>query len=135
MGAGTRNAYNTSVTHYHRISERFAFSAGGFYDYQGGFFRNATRNNEKVDKGQSAGGRFRGIYLPSENWKVDLNVSYEYSDQGGYPYFYMGSLDPAAQKENLKPYIGKISNDEAGSYYRNLMNAGLNLEYRHSTSH
>ena len=130
MGAGTRNAYNTSVTHYHRISERFAFSAGGFYDYQGGFFRNATRNNEKVDKGQSAGGRFRGIYLPSENWKVDLNVSYEYSDQGGYPYFYMGSLDPAAQKENLKPYIGKISNDEAGSYYRNLMNAGLNLEYQ-----
>ena len=130
MGAGTHNAYNASVTHYHRTSERFAFSTGGFYDYQGGFFRNATLNNKKVDKGQSAGGRFRGIYLPSENWKVDLNVSYEYSDQGGYPYFYMGSVNPAAQSEELKPMIGTISNNEEGNYYRNLVNTGLNLEYQ-----
>lgn len=130
LGAGTHNAYNASVTHYHRTSDRFAFSTGGFYDYQGGFFRNVVRGNEKVDKGQSAGGRFRGIYLPTENLKLDLNVSYEYSDQGGYPYFYMGKIDPAEQKEDLKPYIGKISNDEASSYYRNLMNAGLNIEYQ-----
>ena len=106
MGAGTHNAYNTSLTHYHRISERFAFSTGGFYDYQGGFFRNAARNNEKADKGQSAGGRFRGIYLPSENWKVDLSLSYEYSDQGGYPYFYMGNLNPDKQDEQLRPFVG-----------------------------
>ncbi len=130
LGAATHNAYNASVTHYHRTSERFAFSTGGFYDYQGGFFRNATLNNKKVDKGQSAGGRFRGIYLPSENWKVDLNVSYEYSDQGGYPYFYMGSINPVAQSEELKPMIGTISNNEEGNYYRNLMNTGLNLEYQ-----
>ncbi|WP_300704750.1 TonB-dependent receptor [Bacteroides sp.] len=130
MGAGTHNAYNASVTHYHRVSDRFAFSTGGFYDYQGGFFRNVVRNNEKVDKGQSAGGRFRGIYLPTENLKLDLNISYEYSDQGGYPYFYMGKINPTEQKEELKPYIGKISNDERSSYYRNLMNAGLNIEYQ-----
>lgn len=130
MGAGTHNAYNASVTHYHRTSERFAFSTGGFYDYQGGFFRNVVRGNEKVDKGQSLGGRFRGIYLPTENLKLDLNVSYEYSDQGGYPYFYMGKINLAEQKEDLKPYIGKISNDERSSYYRNLMNAGLNIEYQ-----
>ena len=79
MGAGTYNAYNTSLTHYHRLSERFAFSTGGFYDYQGGFFRNTVRD-EKADKGQSAGGRIRAIYLPSDNWKVDLNINYEYSD-------------------------------------------------------
>lgn len=130
LGAGTHNAYNASVTHYHRTSDRFAFSTGGFYDYQGGFFRNVVRGNEKVDKGQSAGGRFRGIYLPTENLKLDLNVSYEYSDQGGYPYFYMGKINPAEQKDELKPYIGKISNNEASSYYRNLMNAGLNIEYQ-----
>lgn len=130
MGAATHNAYNASVTHYHRASDRFAFSTGGFYDYTGGFFRNAFLNNKKIDKGQSAGGRFRGIYLPSENWKVDLNVSYEYSDQGGYPYIYTGSINPAAQKEDLKPYIGTISNNEENSYYRNLLNAGLNLEYQ-----
>ena len=62
MGAGTHNAYNTSLTHYHRVSERFAFSTGGFYDYEGGFFRNAALNNKKIDKGQSAGG-LSFIYL------------------------------------------------------------------------
>lgn len=128
MSAGTRNAYNASLTHYHRLSERFAFSTGGFYDYEGGFFRNV--NKKKVDKSRSAGGRFRGIYLPSENWKVDLNLNYEYSDQGGYPYYYTGSVNPSAQKEELKPYIGTISNNRENSYYRNLMNAGLNLEHQ-----
>ena len=130
IGAATHNAYNASLTHYHRVSDRFAFSTGGFYDYEGGFFRNAFLKNKKIDKGQSGGGRFRGIYLPTENWKVDLNVSYEYSDQGGYPYIYTGSVNPAAQSEDLKPYIGTISNNEESSYYRNLLNAGLNLEYQ-----
>lgn len=130
IGAGTHNVYNTSLTHYHRTSEKFAFSTGGFYDYQGGFFRNAARGNEKVDKSQSAGGRFRGIYLPSDNWKMDLSLSYEYTDQGGYPYFYMGSLNEGTQKKDLTPYIGKIANNEQSSYYRNLLNAGLNIEYQ-----
>lgn len=129
IGAGTHNAYQTSLTHYHRSSDRFAFSTGGFYDYQGGFFRNSVKN-EKADKSQSAGGRFRGIYLPAENWKVDLSVSYEYGDQGGYPYFYMGKTDQSQQDEKLTPYIGKIVNDEKNSYRRNLLNAGLNLEYQ-----
>ncbi len=121
IGAGTHNQYNTSVTHYHRINERFAFSVGGFYDYEGGFFRNAARNNDKLDKGQSVGGRARAIYLPSENWKLDFNLSYEYSDQGGYPY---GLYD----KENGT--VAKPAYDEESSYYRNLLNAGLNLEYQ-----
>ena len=121
IGAGTHNQYNTSVTHYHRINERFAFSAGGFYDYEGGFFRNAARNNDKLDKGQSVGGRARAIYLPSENWKLDFNLSYEYSDQGGYPY---GLYD----KEHGT--VAKPAYDEESSYYRNLLNAGLNLEYQ-----
>lgn len=130
IGAGTHNTYNASLTHYHRASERFAFSTGGFYDHEGGFFRNAALGNKKIDKTRATGGRFRGIYLPSEDWKVDLNVSYEYSDQGGYPYYYTGSVNPAAQSEELKPYIGTISNNRESNYNRNLMNTGLNLEYQ-----
>ncbi|MDO4165233.1 MAG: TonB-dependent receptor [Bacteroides sp.] len=135
MGAGTHNAYNASLTHYHRISDAFAFSAGGFYNYEGGFFRNTARGGERADKSQSAGGRLRGIWLPADNWKVDLNLSYEYSDQRGYPYFYMGALDASQQPEELTSYIGTICTDEASSYYRNLLNVGLNLEYqaRHFT--
>ncbi len=129
LGAATHNAYHGSLTHYHRISERFAFSAGGFYDYDGGFFRNVTRD-ERADKSRMGGGRIRGIWLPAQNWKADFTISYEYSDQRGYPYAYMGAVDASAQLEELAPYIGTVCNDEGSSYYRNLLNAGLNLEYQ-----
>lgn len=127
LSAGSQNNYNASVTHYHRVSNQFAFSTGGFYEYGGGFFKNSFLN-KKVDRSQAAGGRFRGIYLPTANLKLDLNISYEYSDEGGYPYFYTGAVDP--QKERHSGDIGKIVNNEPGSYYRNLLNAGLNLEYQ-----
>ena len=45
-----------SLTHYHRTSDRFAFSTGGFYEHTGGFFENSARNNEKVDKSNAGGG-------------------------------------------------------------------------------
>ena len=53
MGAATYNDYNVSLTHYHRISDRFAFSTGGFYEHTGGFFENAARNNEKIEIGRA----------------------------------------------------------------------------------
>lgn len=34
MGAATYNDYNVSLTHYHRISDRFAFSTGGSMNIQ-----------------------------------------------------------------------------------------------------
>ncbi len=139
MGAATYNNYNVSLTHYHRISERFAFSTGGFYEHAGGFFENSARNNEKVDKSNAGGGRFRGIYMPTSNLKIDMAFSYEYSDQGGYPYYYTG-ITPSAiaeAKKNKKEitedradYIGKISYNDRSSYYRGLLNAGVNIEYQ-----
>ena len=33
LSAGTYGNYNASVTHYHRMSEQFAFSAGGLYEH------------------------------------------------------------------------------------------------------
>jgi outer membrane receptor protein involved in Fe transport len=120
LSAGTYNQYSASVTHYHRVSNKFAFSTGAFYDYTGGFFKN-TYLDKKIDRSNSAGGRFRGIYLPTENLKVDLNVSYEYSDQGGYPY---GLYDKTTGKTADPAF------NEESKYYRNLLNAGLNLEYQ-----
>lgn len=139
MGAATYNNYNVSLTHYHRISDRFAFSTGGFYEHTGGFFENSARNNEKVDKSNAGGGRFRGIYLPTSNLKIDMALSYEYSDQGGYPYYYTGitqnGIVEAQRKgkeltEDRADYIGKISYNERSSYRRGLMNTGVNLEYQ-----
>ena len=86
LGAATYNNYKASVNHYHRISDKFAFSAGAFYEHEGGFFENVARNNEKIDKGDEVGGRMRAIWLPKDNLKLDFTVNYEYSNQGGYPY-------------------------------------------------
>ena len=139
MGAATYNNYNVSLTHYHRTSDRFAFSTGGFYEHAGGFFENSARNNEKVDKSNAGGGRFRGIYLPTSNLKIDMALSYEYSDQGGYPYYYIGITPSAiakAQKdgkemtEDRADYIGKISYNDRSSYRRGLLNSGVNIEYQ-----
>ncbi len=127
LSAGSYNNYNASVTHYHRASEKFAFSTGAFYEHAGGFFKHSD-TGKRVDKTNAAGGRFRGIFLPTDNLKLDLNVSYEYSDQGGYPYFYTGAANPKAERHAED--IGKITNNDPSSYYRNLLNTGLNLEYR-----
>lgn len=134
MGAGSHNQYNASLTHYHRISNQFAFSTGGFYEYNGGFFRNAARNGEKIDKSQAGGGRVRAIYLPTSNLKVDMTLNYEYSDQGGYPYQYTGitpsALSDKKMTEDRADYIGQIAYNERSSYRRGLLNAGVNLEYQ-----
>lgn len=130
LGAATDHAYNGSLTHYHRVNDRFAFSTGGFYNYTDGFYKN-TVNGNRMGQIQQAGGRFRGIFLSAENWKADLNLSYEYSDQNGYPYFYMGQVaNESSKPDELGQYIGTISHNEASSYYRNLFNVGLNLEHQ-----
>ena len=79
------NSYRASLAHYHRISERFAFSAGGFYEGARGFFKN-TLLNKYADPLQSGGGRLRAIWLPTDRWKIDFTANYEYSDEGGYAY-------------------------------------------------
>ena len=85
FGIGTYNNYSASVTHYHRISEKFAFSAGGFYKYSGGFFEN-TYLNKKADSMNNGGGRMRAIVRPNSNLDIDIAVAYERNNQGGYAY-------------------------------------------------
>lgn len=130
LGAATYGDYNASLTHYHRISPRFAFSAGGFYEHEGGFFRNAYDGGRRLDGGDAGGGRLHGIWLPEDNLKLDLNVSYEYSDQGGYPYVFLGTADGTEPDEALRPYVGQIAYNDPAGYRRGMLNGGLNVEYQ-----
>lgn len=127
LSAATYNNYKASVSHYHRISNKFAFSANFFYEYDGGFYENTARNNEKVEEGNEAGGRFRAIFLPNDHLKLDFTLNYEYLNQGGYPYAYTGITEG---EEDRKDYIGKISYNHKSGYKRNLLNTGLNLEHQ-----
>ena len=127
LSAATYNDYKASLTHYHRISSQFAFSTGFFYEHKGGFFKN-NFNNKRIDTDDEFGGRFRAIYLPSENLKLDFTLNYEYTNQGGYPYEYTGRTDD--KTEDRGEYIGKISYNRECGYKRNLLNGGLNLEHQ-----
>lgn len=127
--AGKSNHRSASLTHYHRWSDHFAFSAGGYYEGSDGFFRNSF-DGKKIDKMEAGGGRMRAIWLPSENLKLDFTVGYDYSDEGGYPYYYTGAIK--GHKEEYKDYIGKISYNRDCGYRRGLLNTGLNIEYQGS---
>lgn len=113
IGAATYGEYNASVMHYHHPSQKLAFSGGFSYSHKDGFYRNEARDDEKVDKGDEFGVRFRAIVTPSSLTKYDFSVSYDYTDQGGYPYY----------------YDGKIAYNRRSSYNRHLLNAGLNIEH------
>ena len=130
LGAATYGDYNASLTHYHRISSRFAFSAGGFYEHGGGFFRNSYKGGERMDRSDAGGGRLHALFLPMDNLKLDLNVNYEYSDQGGYPYYYMGAVSPEDEQAGLSDYVGRIAYNDPGGYRRGLLNSGLNIEWQ-----
>ena len=119
LGAATKGNYRGSITHYHRISPRFAFSAGGFYNCSGGFYTN-RHDGKKIDKGSAAGGRWHGIFKPSSSLSFDLNASYEYTDDGGYPY---GAYDKATGEYSEPSY------DFKSGYRRHLLNAGLITTY------
>ena len=115
LGYGTKsNERSVSLTHYHRPSERFAFSTGGYYEGSDGFFTNSFLN-KKVDDRQAGGGRIRAIWFASDKWKLDFNVNYDYTDEGGYPYY---------NEEN------QIAYNRESSYRRSLLNTGLNIEHQ-----
>ena len=131
LSYGSKSNYRSaSLTHYHRWSDHFAFSAGGYYEGSDGFFRNSF-NGKKIDNMEAGGGRVRAIWLPSENLKLDFTVGYDYSDEGGYPYYYTGPTE-GHEKENekYKDYIGQISYNQDCTYRRGVFNSGLNLQYQ-----
>ena len=121
LGAATYGDYSASLTHYHRVNNNFAFSTGGFFKHKGGFYKNNFLNNERIDAGSSAGGRFRGILLPTSNIKLDLHATYEYTDEGGYPY---GHYDKTTD-EFTQPAM-----NHNGLYRRSLFNTGLSFGYQ-----
>lgn len=126
FGFSTRdNRYNASVTHFHRISDDFAFAAGGYYEGARGMFTNST-SGKRVDDMKAGGGRIRAIWLPNSSLKFDLNLSYDNSDEGAYPYFYEGVVEGDEEYPDL---VGLISNNREHRYRRSLTNVGLNTEY------
>ena len=119
--------YRINLTHYHRISDRFAFSGHLFGDIDGGYFRNEARNDERIDNQKDLGARMRFIFKPEQTLNFDLTMSHEWLQQGGYPYEYRGVVGAPTTPEPSTP-VGHIAYDNRSGYRRNLTNVGLTTE-------
>ena len=121
------NHRNVSFTHYHHPAEKFAWYIGGYYEGSDGFFTN-DETGKKVDAMLSAGGRIRALYLPTDRLKFDLNVNYDFNDEGAYPYYYQGTNTNGLYAEPIGRFDQILANRES-SYKRSVVNVGLNTQY------
>lgn len=121
------NHASASLTHYHRVNNKMAFSAGAYGEHGCGFFTNTT-TGESADRLTSAGGRMRGIILPKDGLRLDLSVSYDHTNQRINPYYYAGAVPGIT--EEYADLIGQISSNRPNTYRRSLLNAGINIEYQ-----
>ena len=118
LGAASYNNTRARVTHYHRPSERFAFSAGVGYEHLGGFYKNQALDGKRVDRSDDIAARWRGIFIPSDKVRLDLSARYQWTRQGGYPYAAKGGMD-----------AGHVAYNRESSYLRHLLTLGLNAEH------
>lgn len=119
LGYASYNDYRASVTHYHRPSEKVAFSGGISYRRKGGFFHNTALGGQKADAGDNMALRWRGIYRPSDSVSLDLSARYQWTDEGGYPYVACAGSD-----------AGVVAANRPSGYRRHLLDAGLHAEHR-----
>lgn len=119
IGVGTHFYRNLEFNHYSKISDILAFSLSGFYDGQNGFFKNVTLD-QKADKMNEAGGKFRIIYQPTKRLSFDVNAKYEYVNQNAFPY---------AEYDLTTASVGDVTANRLGGYKRNLFTLGLNTKY------
>ena len=118
-----------TVTHYHRISDKLAFSANFFGERDGGFFRNAGRDDELIDSQTDLGGRLRLIWRPKATLDIDVTASHEWLRQGGYPYEYQGIVGKPTTPDPAH-HVGTVAYDNRSGYRRNLTNAAVTIDKR-----
>lgn len=116
---GNFSQVNTTFLHNQPISKDLSLILNFNQLHNGGFYTNAF-NNEVVDKLNSYSGRFKMLYTPGERLRIQVNVKFETSDQGGYPY---AIYNKETQRAN------PINYNHKSLYQRNLLSSGLNVEY------
>jgi len=120
MGIGTGLTSHAEIAHFHRPSEKFAFSAAAFWNGQRGFFKNQALD-EWNDKLQEAGGKMRFVYQPTKKLTLDLTADYQWTRQNAFPY---GLYDDEANT------VEDPSTTLMNGYRRQMVNTGLNISYK-----
>ena len=133
LGIGTGLYSNVEVAHYHRPSEKLAFSVAGFYSGLKGFIDNQNFD-QKNDLTNEAGGKLRLIYAPNKQLKLDWTADYQYVNQNGFGY---GEFHPLVYLPELysssyvpaDPDVKDPATTIMNGYKRNMFTTGLNIGY------
>lgn len=119
---GSRNDVQLGVNHYGKLTNRFGLSVSANYRRNDGFFNNVF-TGEKADDINAFSSRLGLAWKPVDAWTMRMNVIFDHSTQGGYPYGVYDSENNTVDKVNYNRY---------GSYRRNLISAGMNWLYEGS---
>ena len=122
---GSRNDVRLGLAHYQKIAPRLGLHVAGNYHRNDGFFRNIY-TGKKADDLQSANAKVGLAWQAAPLWTMRLNVLFDHSTQGGYPYGLYHADDNMAEAVNYNRY---------SSYRRNVLSAGMNWLYKGEAFH
>ena len=133
LGIGTGLYSNVEVAHYHRPSDKLAFSVAGFYSGLKGFVNNQNFD-QKNDLTNEAGGKLRLIWQPNKQLKFDWTADYQYVNQNGFGYGEFHPLDylPEVYSSSFVPADLDVKDPATtimNGYKRNMFTTGLNIGY------
>ena len=133
LGIGTGLYSNVEVAHYHRPSDKLAFSVAGFYSGLKGFVNNQNFD-QKNDLTNEAGGKLRLIWQPNKQLKFDWTADYQYVNQNGFGYGEFHPLDylPEVYSSSFVPADLDVKDPATtimNGYKRNMFTTGLSIGY------
>ncbi len=128
LGIGTGLYSNVEVAHYHRPSEKLAFSVAGFYSGLKGFIDNQNFS-QKNDLTNEAGGKLRLMYAPNKKLTFDWTADYQYVNQNGFGYGEMIKETGSQGDMEFKTKPEDPSTTIMNGYKRNMFTTGLNISY------
>ena len=120
LSYGNYGQLNSKISGYAKLSENFGISAGAYYDRHDGFFTNAY-NDKKADNEETAGGNLKLHWKVSPKLTASYSASYEYTDQGAFPY---GLYNKETDK------IAQVNINDESSYKRSMLSNNLSLSYK-----
>lgn len=119
LGMGNYDNYETRLSHYGNVKQKFGYAGSVKYNHQGGYFKNITKN-KKADPLDEVAGRIKLEWRAADRLTFGLTTNYEYLDQDGYPY----SEYNIETKE-----LASISYNRDSYFRRNTSTSGLNIRY------
>lgn len=119
LSGSTEPGGGMELAHYHRPSDKLAFSTAGYYNGGRGFFRNANLDG-RADLMNEAGGRARLIWLPTSRLTMDITADYQYVNQNGFAYGEYHSDTETWDEPSMNIMNG---------YRRQMVNTAVNVAY------